>query len=77
MNKLFLSTTVKSLVYLLLFSVALSCCKKSDTISTGPGTITAQVSSSTNLTLLKSAVIKAGLASTLDGNVSYTGLCAN
>ena len=72
MNKLFLSTTVKSLVYLLLFSVALSCCKKSDTISTGPGTITAQVSSSTNLTLLKSAVIKAGLASTVDGNGSYT-----
>ena len=72
MNKVFLSTTSKSLVFLLLSGVGLACCKKSDPVVQRPGTITAQVSSGSNFTLLKSAVVKAGLASTLDGSGNFT-----
>ena len=72
MNKVFISTPFKSLLFLLLSSVALICCKKSDPVAAGPGTITAQVSSGSNFTLLKSAVVKAGLATTLDGTGNFT-----
>ena len=72
MNKVFISTPFKSSLFLLLTSVALICCKKSDPVAAGPGTITSQVSSGSNFTLLKSAVIKSGLAPTLDGTGNFT-----
>jgi uncharacterized surface protein with fasciclin (FAS1) repeats len=73
MNKVFLSTPFKSSLFLLLTSVTLICCKKNDPVAAaGPGTITAQVSAGSNFTLLKSAVIKAGLAPTLDGTGNFT-----
>jgi uncharacterized surface protein with fasciclin (FAS1) repeats len=72
MNKVFLSTLAKSILFLILSSLALINCKKSDPVVAVPGTITAQVSSGSNFTLLESAVIKAGLATTLDGTDNYT-----
>jgi uncharacterized surface protein with fasciclin (FAS1) repeats len=72
MNKVFLSTLAKSILFLILSSLALINCKKSDPVVAVPGTITAQVSSGSNFTLLRSAVIKAGLATTLDGTDNYT-----
>jgi uncharacterized surface protein with fasciclin (FAS1) repeats len=49
-------------------------CKKSSSNNTpsGPGTIAAQVSTGSNLTLLYSAVQKAGLAATLSGTGPFT-----
>ena len=49
-----------------------SCKKDAVTVPAGPGTITAHVSAAPNLTLLKSAVVKAELAPTLDGPGPFT-----
>jgi uncharacterized surface protein with fasciclin (FAS1) repeats len=58
-------------LFLILSSVFFSC-KKSSSSSSGPGTITAQVSAGSNFTLLKSAVVKANLATTLSGTGPFT-----
>ena len=68
-----LSTPILSLIavsMLTLFSFT-SCKKKNDT-PTQLGTITTIVSSSPDFTLLKAAVVKAGLAETLDGKGPFT-----
>lgn len=63
---------LKQLFGILAISLLASSCKKSDDSPAAPGTITSQVSSGTNFTLLKSAVVKANLATTLDGAGPYT-----
>ena len=72
MKHLFLLGSPKSFLVVLLFSVTMISCKKDSTTPATPGTITAQVSAGSNFTLLKSAVVKAGLATTLDGAGPYT-----
>lgn len=63
---------LKQLFGILAISLLASSCKKSDDSPAAPGTITSQVSSGTNFTLLKSAVVKANLATTLDGAGPFT-----
>jgi uncharacterized surface protein with fasciclin (FAS1) repeats len=73
MKHLFLLRSPGLFLVVLLFSVTMVSCKKdSTTPTTTPGTITAQVSAGSNFTLLKSAVVKAGLATTLDGAGPFT-----
>jgi len=73
MNNLLLARLTKSLLLVPIFGITMVSCKKdSVTVPAGPGTITAQVSAAPNLTLLKSAVVKAGLAPTLDGPGPFT-----
>jgi uncharacterized surface protein with fasciclin (FAS1) repeats len=73
MKHLFLSGSLVKLLVVLLFSATMVSCKKdSTTTPVMPGTITAQVSAGSNFTLLKSAVVKAGLATTLDGTGPFT-----
>ena len=57
-----------SLFTLFIFS---SCKKKNDPVEV-PGTITSIVSNSPDFTILKAAVVKAGLATTLDGAGPFT-----
>lgn len=52
--------------------VGLSACKKDSPVVNPPGTITTQVVAAPDLSLLESAVIKAGLATTLDGPGPFT-----
>ena len=72
MNKKF-STPLFSLVavaIMLLFTFA--SCKKKDDKTPETGTITTIVSTSPDFTILKAAVVKAGLAATLDGKGPFT-----
>ncbi len=62
-----LTLTLVSLSVLFMFSS----CKKKDPVVVN-GTITAIVSNSPDFTLLKAAVVKAGLAGTLDGKGPFT-----
>ncbi|MFZ9661084.1 MAG: fasciclin domain-containing protein [Chitinophagaceae bacterium] len=66
---------IKNLFYALTFSViafgALSC-KKDESGTPTSTSITAQVVAAANLSLLESAVVKANLATTLDGAGSFT-----
>ena len=63
---------VSSFICFCFLIIMVSCKKDSVTPLAGPGTITAQVSAGTSFTLLKSAVVKAGLATTLDGGGPFT-----
>lgn len=74
MKRLFRIPSTKLFFTVCLFSVTMVACKKNSTmpVTPGPGTITAQVSAGANFMLLKSAVVKAGLATTLDGAGPYT-----
>jgi uncharacterized surface protein with fasciclin (FAS1) repeats len=72
MKYLFLSGRNTAFVVVILLSFTMLSCKKNSTPAVNPGTITAQVSAGSNFTLLKSAVVKAGLAATLDGPGPYT-----
>ncbi|MEO9145354.1 MAG: fasciclin domain-containing protein [Ginsengibacter sp.] len=63
-----LTITMVSLSVLFMF---VSCKKKNDPVQV-PGTITAIVSNSPDFTFLKAAVVKAGLAATLDGKSPFT-----
>ncbi len=56
---------------LLVFAVS-SCDKEDDNTPAAPPTITSQVVAGANLSLLESAVVKANLATTLDGAGPYT-----
>jgi uncharacterized surface protein with fasciclin (FAS1) repeats len=71
-KKLFIAYAI-----ILFTAINLTACEKSEADepmlpSPSSTTITSQVSTSASLTLLKSAVVKAGLASTLDGAGPYT-----
>ena len=73
MNNSSLLRLTKSLLFVPIFGITMVSCKKDEvTVPAGPGTITAQVSAGTNFSLLKSAVVKAGLATTLDGAGPFT-----
>ena len=72
MKRLFRTPSTKLIFTVCLFSVAMVSCKKDSTTTATPGTITAQVSAGANFTLLKSAVVKAVLATTLDGAGPFT-----
>ncbi|HLO79479.1 MAG TPA: fasciclin domain-containing protein [Chitinophagaceae bacterium] len=67
---------LKSLMSVLFFSVIAvtisSCDKEDDNSPAAPGTITTQVVAGANLSLLESAVVKANLATTLDGAGPFT-----
>ena len=73
MNVMSMSKIVASMSFTLLAAVSFTSCKKNSTpappVST---TITAQVSAGPTFTALKSAVVKAGLAATLDGAGPFT-----
>ncbi|MEO6818166.1 MAG: fasciclin domain-containing protein [Ginsengibacter sp.] len=56
----------------LFFLFSFSSCKKDNNPVETPGTITSIVSSSPDFTILKAAVVKAGLAATLDGAGPFT-----
>jgi uncharacterized surface protein with fasciclin (FAS1) repeats len=71
MNKKFsTSAHVVAMTFLLLF--AFSSCKKNNDTKPVTGTITSIVSNSPDFSILKAAVIKAGLAATLDGKGPFT-----
>jgi uncharacterized surface protein with fasciclin (FAS1) repeats len=71
MNKKFsTSTHVVAMTFLLLF--VFSSCKKNNDNKPVTGTITSIVSNSPDFSILKAAVIKAGLAATLDGKGPFT-----
>jgi uncharacterized surface protein with fasciclin (FAS1) repeats len=72
MKQLILSGLTKSFFAISVFGITMVSCKKDSTSPSTPGTITSQVSAGSNFTLLKSAVVKAGLATTLDGAGPYT-----
>lgn len=73
MKHSFVFSSARSFIVVLLFGITMVSCKKdSTTPAATPGTITAQVSAGTSFTLLKSAVVKAGLATTLDGAGPFT-----
>jgi uncharacterized surface protein with fasciclin (FAS1) repeats len=64
----------KQFLFAMLIGLTAVSCKKDNNTPTPSTstTITAQVSAGTNFTLLKSAVVKAGLAATLDGTGPFT-----
>ncbi|MEO5890677.1 MAG: fasciclin domain-containing protein [Ferruginibacter sp.] len=69
----FSATLGKSFMFLAFAGLALVSCKDDDVPPVNQqGTITAQVSAGTNFTSLKAAVVKAGLAATLDGTGPFT-----
>ncbi|MEO6868681.1 MAG: fasciclin domain-containing protein [Ginsengibacter sp.] len=65
----FPALTISAGIVFMLFSF--SSCKKKDNVPVN-GTITAIVSKSPDFTILKAAVVKAGLAATLDGTGPFT-----
>ncbi|MEO5891915.1 MAG: fasciclin domain-containing protein [Ferruginibacter sp.] len=78
MKSIFLSKTILPALLLLTLTGGLASCDKDDNITVPPpATITDQVSAGANLTLLKSAVIKAGLAATLSGTGPFTVFAPN
>ena len=70
----FYSTLSKSIFFVSLTAISFTACKDDDDVPppNDPGTITAQVSAGTNFTSLKAAVVRAGLAATLDGTGPFT-----
>lgn len=72
MKHFLLSKSFPLFMVVLLSGMIMTSCKKDDPAPATPGTITAQVSAGSSFSLLKSAVVKAGLATTLDGAGPYT-----
>jgi len=73
MQSKFLSKIILTAVFFVTLGGIFSSCKKSSSNSApSPSTITDQVSAGANFTLLKSAVVKAGLATTLSSAGPYT-----
>ena len=73
MQSKFLSKIILTAVFFVTLGGIFSSCKKSSSNNTPtPGTITDQVSAGANFTLLKSAVVKAGLATTLSSAGPFT-----
>ena len=72
MNKKFSTSTLSMVAVSLFMLFAFSSCKKKNDTPNVTGTITTIVSNSPDFTLLKAAVIKAGLAATLDSKGPFT-----
>ena len=72
MKNLNLTKPVMALLFTGMAQVALTSCSKDDSPTPASTTITAQVSAGSDFTLLKSAVVKANLAATLDGTGPFT-----
>lgn len=72
MNKKLVTPIYSLLAMSILWLFTFSSCKKKNDITPETGTITTIVSNSPDFTILKAAVIKAGLAATLDGKGPFT-----